>query len=292
MPNLSALALSLRPEANRLDHDADALRTAYMHWQKSGLRVEDFHRDLALLASASGAFAFLILQEAVSGQPGCGVAFGHLRTGKGPRWHAGKVSGIIPWMTGAGIFSCVKLGVLLPDGSEAYATVDVQDSPTFRHHPAMTLLAGTSMQTVAVTLTDFPLEESAFMRIDAPGTAAAANAQSLVGHTPLLFGNCDASLRLIRDAPRLSESARERAHNMVRRLRAERETTAPSHGAAFRARVADTAIRLATLATMACGSSSLQTGSDAERIYREALLFTLMAQTDPVVETAFEEILP
>jgi hypothetical protein len=289
----SEFAETLRHQSAVLDSDPSTLQAAYAVWRENGLCIADFHRDLALLSSVSGAFAFLILQETVAGTSQQGVAFGHLRTGKGPRWQAGKVCGVVPWMTGAGFFPTVKLGVLLPDGSEAYTVVDAQDRPEFRYSPPMKLLACTSMQTVSVILDNLAVDESAWTRVDAPGSAARANASNLVGHTPLLFGNIHASLRQICAAPHLSDAAKNRAERAARQREEERQEARadPSLGGAFRARVADTAIRLATLMAMTGGSRSLQQGNDAERVYREALVFTQMAQTDEIVESAFETIL-
>ena len=118
MCSIVDFAQTLRPHAARLDTDADFLKTTYQNWQENGLRVTDFASDLATLSSVSGAFAFLILQETVSGESGCGVAYGHLRAGKGPIYQLGKVNGTLSWFTGTHIFDLVKLGVLLPDGSE------------------------------------------------------------------------------------------------------------------------------------------------------------------------------
>jgi hypothetical protein len=283
----------VRELAASLDYDDTSLHTAYRVWQKGNLAVADFHQDLSTLASVSGAFAFLILQETVAGKPGHGVAFGHLRTGKGPLWQEGKVNGIVPWMTGAGFFHTVRLGVLLPDGSEAYAEIPAHDRPEFCHSESMELIACSSMQTVAVTVTDLAIDESKFTRVDAPGSAARANASGLVGHTPLLFGNMQASLQRICDAPRLSDEAKARAASTIASLETQRTAALadPSLGGQFRANAVDTAIRLATLAAMANGSASLQSGNDAERIYREALVFAQMAQTDAIVESAFEAVL-
>jgi hypothetical protein len=290
--SLADFAETLRPHAARLDTDAEFLYTTYLLWQESGLHVTDFDKDLATLSRVIGAFVFLILQETVSGEPGCGVAYGHLRVGKGPLYDAGRVNGIIPWLTGIHIFNRVLLGFLLPNGSEAYARVPIEDCRTFRHTLPMSLIACSSMQTVGVTVANLPLSASDFVRIDPPGTAAKNNLNSLAGHTPLLFGNIQASLRIIQASPTLSDTAKLLSQNAHTTLEAARSIIAtPEEGATFRARVADTAIRLATLATMASGGSSLQTGSDPERLYREALVFTLMAQTDFVVENAFQTVL-
>jgi alkylation response protein AidB-like acyl-CoA dehydrogenase len=61
-------------------------------------------------------------------------------------------------------------------------------------------------------------------------------------------------------------------------------------GPRLRAELGDFAVRLARLAVMAGGGGALTIGHPAQRLYREALLYSLMAQTDAIVGQAFEEV--
>ncbi len=49
-------------------------------------------------------------------------------------------------------------------------------------------------------------------------------------------------------------------------------------------------MRVARLAVMASGGGALAHGHPAQRLYREALLYSLMAQTDAIVGQAFAEV--
>jgi hypothetical protein len=153
---LADFAEGLREKAERLDSDGDAMAESYAQFCRAGLHIgagarmpltgQEFCEALAILGEASGAFGFVALQQFVanpslhdhtadSGWLRAGVAFGHLRNPDGPApvWKNGRVNGLIPWMTGAGVFEKVVLGVRDAEGQEMLALADAQDCPAFRH---------------------------------------------------------------------------------------------------------------------------------------------------------------
>ncbi|WP_309717560.1 hypothetical protein [Armatimonas sp.] len=284
----------LAPQAALLDTDPDAMRAVWQAFVARGLHQElDFFTTLPLLTEYSGAFAFLALQQRVAGCPDvpAGVAFGHLRNPQGPAplWSEGRVSGTVPWLTGAGIFTRVLLGFRLTDGSEVRAWVEAQDRPEFRHSAPLPLLAIRGSNTVSVALNNLDIPESAFVSVQPLGTQSQSDAKGVLYQTPLMLGNLHASLRLIEASGR---GALAKAYAIVAQLEVElRAENAAQNGPALRARAGDLSVRLARLACMACGGGSLVTGHPAERVYREALVFSLMAQTDAIVNDAFEELL-
>ena len=283
----------LIPQAAALDHDPARMRRVWANFVERGLHTQlDLFGTLPLLALHSGAFAFLALQQLVAGCPEqpAGVAFGHLRNPNGPAplWSEGRVSGTVPWLTGAGIFPMVLLGFRLPDGSEVRAWVEAQDRPEFRHSATFPLLAIRGANTVSVAVDSLEVPESAFVSVQPLGTQSQSDAAGVLYQTPLMLGNLHASLRLIEASGR-GDLAKAKA--LVARLEAAlRAKNAARNGPALRAHAGDLSVRLARLACMACGSSSLVTGHAAERIYREALVFSLMAQTDTIVDDAFKEV--
>jgi hypothetical protein len=307
----------LRPEAEQLDTDADLLAAKFDLFQALGLNafgstrmplsgVESFE-SLAALSEVSGAFAFLALQQWVANPgfpdpgtklwPKLGVAFGHLRNlnGPAPQWKDGFVTGPVPWMTGAGMVEQVRLGVRLPDGAEAYAWLEADDRATFRHQPPMPLIACSSTRTVRVEICHLPLGEADFASRAARGTLGRQDAESILFQTPLFLGNLRAALALILPNPRIEATRKQRCATEVNRLietiyTALSEGTHQETGGRLRAQAGDLAVRLGRLAAMACGGQSLLTSHPAQRIYRESLLFSLMAQTDAIVNHAFEAV--
>lgn len=285
----------LAPHADTMDVDPERLAEAWRAFVADGLTPFHLFDDIAALAEASGAFAFLALQRCVAGPDApsahAGVAFGHLRnpSGPAPLWDDGRVRGRVPWMSGAGIFDTVLLGFRLPDGAEVRAWVEATDRPGFRHGPVRPLIACASTQTVAVDV-DLPIPESEFVSVAPLGTLAEGDAAGLVGHTPLLLGNVRASVLRIGEAGRGDADAARRAlENLEARIAAARAGEAD--GGPVRARAADLAVRTALLACLADGGGALDPAHPSSRLYREALVFSLMAQTDQVVDDAFREIL-
>jgi hypothetical protein len=312
-----SFADTLCPDAERLDLDADLLHARYLDFQRSGLHEFGGARQplemreamdcLSILAEASGAFAFLALQQWVAnmgypdpvGQPWprLGVAFGHLRNSAAPSpvWENGVANGIVPWMTGAGTFEEILLGVRMADLREAYAWVDGRDREELCYSEPMNLVSCTATRTVRIEVKSLRLEESCFTRVEEPGTLARNDAMGVLFQTPLMIGNLKASLRLIESSTVMDAPLRIRCFDTVSHLIDEvydsLDTGTPvERGPDLRARIGDMTSRLSRLAVMACGGKALALGHPAQRVYREALLFSLMAQTERIVNDAFEAV--
>jgi hypothetical protein len=287
----------LVPSAARLDTDFELLKAAWDEFVARGLhRFEGrwLFEGSGVLAEFSGAFGFLALQQQVAGSPevSAGVAFGHLRnpSGPAPLWQNGKVSGEVPWITGAGIFERALLGFRLGDGSEARAWVDATDRPEFRHSEPMSLIALFSTRTVRVEVRGLSVPEADFVSHEPLGTMAAGDARGALGQVPLLLGNCRASVRLIEKSGRGDvEKVRSALAQLEESVAAARASGDALTGRTLRARAGRLSVQLARLACLSCGGASLLARHPAERVYREALVFNLMAQTDQIVADAFAE---
>lgn len=322
IPYLSRIrdfASSLQSDAERLDTDSDLLADWYVRFAMQELHVgwsarqplsgREFCEVLALLAESNGAFAFLVLQQLVANSklgdslsenaplPRIGVAFGHLRKpqGQSPRWNGKRVSGIVPWMTGAGMFEKVILGVRDRDNNEIYVLAEATDCPAFRHSAPMNLVACSGTRTVNVTLDNFPLDANAVLQTDPFGTLASNDSQSVLYQTPLMVGCVRACSKLIRDSTIVGQAERLRCEeittNLLERVYAAFDVgCTPEAGRQLRAELGDFAVRLARLAVMASGGAGLMHGHPAQRLAREALLYSVMAQTPDIVNGAFREV--
>ncbi len=161
----------------------------------------------------------------------------------------------------------------------------------------MALVACSSTRTVSVQITDLPLDASRIVRVVPRGTQAEQDAEGVLFQTPLMLGCLAASLQLIQAAPRIEAAVRRRCAAAVTALIEEvfdaLATGAHSErGPLLRARAGDLSVRLARLAAMACGGPSLQRTHPAQRLYREALVYSLMAQTDAIANQAFVPVFP
>ncbi len=143
--HLDALAAFARDllcaDAEAMDTNGDRLAACYETFQARGLNTgwsprqplapRAFCEALATLSRASGAFAFVALQQIVANGmagdhfpqadpwPKLGVAFGHLRNPDGPApvLTNGRASGPVAWLTGAGVFDKIVLGLRTPAGA-------------------------------------------------------------------------------------------------------------------------------------------------------------------------------
>jgi hypothetical protein len=202
----------------------------------------------------------------------------------------------VPWLTGAGLFPQVILGMRGPGDEEVYALTDATDRSTFRHSAPMALIAGSSMRTVSVQLSGVPMSPDRLLKAEPPGTYRRNDLQGVLYQTPLMVGCVRASRALIRVSPRIGPVERARCEadteRLLQRVYTAFEGCAPEEGQRLRAELGDFSVRLARLAVMASGGSGLLCGHLAQRLYREALLYSVMAQTDAIINQAFREVFP
>jgi hypothetical protein len=320
LTRLDCFAQELRPDAEHLDRDGNLLAEWYARFRMQGLHTgwsarhplsgKEFCLALAALARVSGAFAFVALQQFVANVsltsmaaedaewPATGVAFGHLRSphGPAPRLEAGIAHGFVPWLTGAGIFPQVILGLRRADGQEVYTLVDATDRAAFRHSAPLSLAACSGSRTVSVQIEALRIEESAILKTQPAGTQARSDAVGVLYQTPLMVGCVQACQQLIFASPRIrpaeAESSRQATETLLNRVLQAFDTGTPEEGQRLRAELGDYTARLARLAVMASGGIGLLHSHPAQRLYREALVYSLMAQTDEIVRYAFQEVFP
>lgn len=314
---IASFAAGLRPDAERLDAGCELMADRYKafcderlntgwSWRQP-LTGREFCEAIAALAAYSGAFAFVAMQQFVANAwlpgdlpgdawPRLGVAYGHLRNPRGPApvCRAGLISGTVPWMSGAGIFEQVVLGYREPDGSEVYALARADSRPCFRHQPVPPLVAGSGTCTVSVRAENLSANELTLLRASPRGTQAHKDALSIIYQTPLMVGCVRACLEVIEVSDLvpadLKSRCADRARALIARVLAAFESGTPPQGAKLRAEIGDFSVRIARLAAMSCGGRSLLLGHPAQRLYREALLYSLMAQTEQIVDDAFAEV--
>ena len=288
-PHLGVAGFASRiANAEALDRDSAAMAKLYAEYVEAGLCApwmegNDFD-SLIALGEASAAFGFLALQqwvaafhesELVAG-PWCGVAFNHLKSpGQDtPREVDGLVSGRIPWFTGAGVFRACVLGYIDAEGNEAYAFVEANDRPEFRHGDRMELTAMSGTATCSVQISELPVRP--FTQLPA-GSRAGGDSKSYAWQTPLMFGVALPACRQLGDLAMVRfESLRERALGPAEE----------DGGLALREEVGGFAVDVCRRAALASGGRSIIAGAPEERRYREALVLNLMAADRSVRDAA------
>jgi len=149
---------------------------------------------------------------------------------------------------------------------------------------------------VSITVDQLQIEDGMLFRIGPPGERSEKDADAALLHTPLMVGNMRASLNLLQESHRIDPSLRERVIKQTEALidelsKAMREGVTRQKAHALRARVTLRMSRLAHLACLASGGEGLLASHPAQRVYREALLFGSLAQTDQIVDSIAEAAL-
>ncbi len=315
---LEAFATRLKPDAAQMDESVAAVAAWYDRFQQEELNLGGsvrmpfeglgFCRALETLAMVSGAFAFVAMQQFVANMnlgdrfqdslwPKVGVAFGHLgaRGHDLPQRREGTVNGFAPWLTGAGIFDWVVLGVYGEEQEEIFVLTEARDRLEFAHTEPISLMACAGSCTVGVHMKNLLVSDDSILKIDPPGSKARSDAETVLYQIPLLVGCVRASWEIIAASPRVDNDQKAACGQHTKSL-LDRAHTAFANGdmgegPALRAELGDYAVRIARLAAMATGGGGLRLSHPVQRLYREALVYSLMAQTDLIIHQAFSMVI-
>jgi alkylation response protein AidB-like acyl-CoA dehydrogenase len=352
------LAGYLQPQAEQLDHDPIALKTAFQwlggrsllalrlptDWGGAGWSDVAFRRFQASLARYSGALAFLqtqhqsagslllqsqnrALQERYlpylgSGQKSLGVGFSHLRRQGQPAVVAEPVAegyrltGTVPWVTGFGIFAEFIVAATLPDGRAVYGVVPFADSlanggqdfsgeladtvPQLQVGIPMPLAAMTATNTVTVTFQGWRLDHEQVCAIQPAEAIHIRDQRQVLQPSFLALGCAEAGLDVVRGAAgrgdrslmaaALQRLTAEVSHCRTRIEQAEETGTTDAQKVALRARAIGLAVRCAHAAVVVSAGAANSLNHPAQRIYREALLFSVAGQTETVMTATLEQL--
>jgi alkylation response protein AidB-like acyl-CoA dehydrogenase len=289
-----------------------------------------FRRFQEEVARASGALAFLQTQHqsAVSmlarsdnralveeylpkmGNGGrfVGIGFSQLRRPGPPMMRAERVEGgyrlegQVPWVTGWDFYEEFLIGAQLPNGDAIFAPVPLRGGEGVLVSPPMELAAMGSANTVSVRFEGFMLPELrvAFIR---PAGWIKNNDQiniALQGH--FAIGCAQAGIDVVRGAAERRGACflAEAADALQAELETCRQATADAQKSVdeetteerlnVRAWAIDLAARAAHAAVTASSGAANSLDHPAQRIYREALVYTVSAQTTPIMEATLRRI--
>jgi hypothetical protein len=320
--SLSGYLAETSPRAEEIDANSTALSEAYAEFVRLQLHKAgtpafplpggspEWFEFVAQVASASGAVAWLAIQQFASNPylahfdakpwPTIGGAVGHLRSGKidvAPTWRDGRISGRIPWFSGAGIFKLTVLGFFLPDGREAYAVVDASDRAEFAHGEPAPLFGCPSTCNVSIEISNLELDEDRFLQVEPAGSRSACDDVGVLNQVPLSLGVCRRCVELMTENPCILSSQVERAALRVDDLTLEilEECGKPTDLARrhhLRGEATELSMKLARIAAMATLPGGLMVNSTAARLYREALFFACVGGQNQVLSTAIDLAFP
>jgi alkylation response protein AidB-like acyl-CoA dehydrogenase len=236
-----------------------------------------------------------------------GIGFSQLRRPGEPIMRAREVDGgyrldgLVPWVTGHSFYQEFLIGAALPSGESVFGIVPFIDSE--QHGGAITfqgpmqLAAMESPQTMEATLTNWllPADQVAFVKpagwlanndminvtLQAWFALGCARAgldivHQAYGHRGALFIH-EAWVALDEELGRCREKILENEEDLESRLRA-------------RAWAIDLAARCAHAGVVASSGAANSIHHAAQRVYREALVYTVSAQTRDIMEASLNRL--
>lgn len=244
-----------------------------------------------------------------NGEKLVGIGFSQLRRGGPPIMQAAPhpggylLNGHVPWVTGYDYYPEFLVGASLPDGRAVFAVVPLTRQDAISISQPMKLAAMEAANTVTVDFSGFfvPDERVAFIR---EAGWIKNNDQiniALQGH--FAIGCARAGLDVLTAAAeRKSLDFLSRAHERLSlELEKCREATreaqtgvqveeATDERLRVRAWAIDLAVRCAHAAIAASSGAANSVDHPAQRIYREALVYTVSAQTTSIMEATLQRL--
>ena len=261
-----------------------------------------------LAASNNSLLQDQYLTAAIDGTVGLGVGFSHLRRAQQPitaiEQSGGYVfNGTVPWITGFGIFDHWMLAAQLPDGRAVVVLAPfhaVKDSLTFSQ--PMGLAALESTQTVTATLQNWFAPQKLLLDIKPAGWIQACDRTYPLTHNFFALGCAQAGLDILEKAHPGTISTigntigtvYDHLHQAVTQCRTETYgtlTTPSAERIRLRAMAIDLAVRCAHAAVIVSRGAANLSHNPAQRVYREALAFSVSGQNTAVMNTSLERFI-
>lgn len=286
------------------------------------LEPMEFRRFQEASARASGALAFLesqhqsacgliarstneplrarLLPRLASGSESSAIAFSHLRRKGSPALSAAptpggwKLNGRLPWVTGWGLFTICVTAATLPDERILFVTHPLTGSAQLHPSPPLSLAAMAVTQTVTVGLDDLFVPESEVVGVHAASWIEENDRIAVALQSPLALGCAGAAIDVLRD----QRGARAAADLLERELagvrdeayRAMEEKIDLARGLRARAAAIELMGRAAHAAVVASAGGGNLMSHPAQRVYREALAFSVLALSGPIQEAVLDRL--
>ncbi len=240
-----------------------------------------------------------------------GIGFSQLRRPGPPMVRAEpcaegyRLTGQVPWVTGWTFYPEFLAGASLPDGSAIFGLVPLEnrhaDGGSIRVSEPMRLAAMEAAMTVQVELDNWllPASETAFAR--PPGWIHKNDLINIALQGFFAVGCARGGLDCLRSAfekkgdPAIGEALELLSREVAtcRRQLAEAQSVGEDTSEerlALRAWAIELAVRCAHAAIAATGGSANATDHPAQRVYREALVYTVSAQTAPIMRATLARL--
>ncbi|MDM7325663.1 MAG: acyl-CoA dehydrogenase family protein [Thermosynechococcus sp. Uc] len=257
-----------------------------------------------LLEHTEGNVAQTYLADLVKGQVLIGVSFSHLRhnpvdlqaqpTSKGYR-----LQGMLPWLSGFQHMTMFVAAAPLPDQRILFALmpfINAQQASGGILHLSLPLplAAVPSTQTVQAEVVNWLVPPEDVVGISGADWIALRDRQQLLRSSAAPMGCARASLQILAeraDAKNLYHHFRDRWHRLYDQIQGELENLNPPYHAQLRAAAIHLAIQTSQAALIASGGSALVLSHTVQRLYREAMLYTVSGLNAPLRHALMEGLL-
>jgi alkylation response protein AidB-like acyl-CoA dehydrogenase len=247
-----------------------------------------------------------------------GIGFSQLRRSGPPAITATEspegylLTGNVPWITGWSFYPEFLVGATLPDGRALFSIVPFtnqqMDSTSIEFSPPMKLAAMESAMTVSGKFENWPVPQSSVVFIKPTDWIKNNDMINIALQGHFAIGCALAGLDILRsaaekkDLPFLHESFakldRELSNCREATTTAQNEFLNSEDGAEsttktrleVRAWAIDLAVRCAHAAITASSGAANSTSHPAQRVYREALVYTVSAQTPAIMEATLDRL--
>ncbi len=244
-----------------------------------------------------------------NGEKLVGIGFSQLRRGGPPVMRAEPVAGDyrldgkVPWVTGFDFYQEFLVGATLPDGQAVFAVVPLVSQAGLVVSESMKLAAMEAANTVSVEFKEFLVRDAhiAFIR---PADWIKNNDQiniALQGHFALGCAQAGLDILLANAEKKALPFLRDTHDKLAQELSQCREATKEAQKGVeleetteerlrVRAWAINLAVRCAHAAVAASSGAANSTTHPAQRVYREALVYTVSAQTTAIMEATLERL--
>lgn len=264
-----------------------------------------------------------LLPELAAGHMLCGVSFAHLRRPGPPVLRAEPVEGgyrlygTAPWVTGWGLMNQVVFGATLPDERFVYVWVPANreefpelfegvtppqnDWGHYTASPPLRLCAMNASATVTLTLNGLFVPEAHRLQLSDRETLRCNDRKGVLGATALPMGCAAGAVRLLctlaerRPIPAIGRSAEHFTQELAQTKRAIAYWSVRNNDPSFfekavrlRAHAIRLAVRAAHAAVTATSGAANLLSNPAQRLFREAMFYTVQAQTQEVMAATLQ----
>jgi alkylation response protein AidB-like acyl-CoA dehydrogenase len=237
-----------------------------------------------------------------------GVGFSQLRRPGPPIMRAEPtpggylLDGHVPWVTGWSMYPEFMIGAALPDGRSVFGLVPLTPVQGVKISSPMELAAMGAAMTVSVDFEKFHLPEERVALIREPGWIRNSDQINIAQQGSFAIGCSLAGLDILqRNAQRRNLCVAQEVYDQLsaelENLRAEQEAfrtqisdETTDDRLKLRARLIEMAVRCAHAAITSSSGAANSMSHPAQRVYREALVYTVSAQTGPVMDATLREI--